>query len=212
MSHLADSDMILPAYTATRERIITLLRSASPDDATRPVPACPEWTIADLAAHIAGLPEDIIAGRVDGAGTDPWTAAQVDRHRGDTLGDLANSLESNAAAFDGVLALIPAPINSQIVMDTVTHEHDLRAALNQPGARDSDAVVVGLGFLLHGRSAQQPDLVAKILDTEIDAWNLMRTLSGRRTAEQITALGLDAAAIIGPMAGSPVSAPTEPVE
>jgi uncharacterized protein (TIGR03083 family) len=212
MSHLADSDMILPAYTATRERIITLLRSASPDDATRPVPACPEWTIADLAAHIAGLPEDIIAGRVDGAGTDPWTAAQVDRHRGDTLGDLADSLESNAAAFDGVLALIPAPINSQIVMDTVTHEHDLRAALNQPGARDSDAVVVGLGFLLHGRSAQQPDLVAKILATEIDAWNLMRTLSGRRTAEQITALGLDAAAIIGPMAGSPVSAPTEPVE
>lgn len=212
MNHLADSDMILPAYTATRERIVTLLRSASPDDATRPVPACPEWTIADLAAHIAGLPEDIIAGRVDGAGTDPWTAAQVDRHRGDTLGDLANSLESNAAAFDGVLALIPAPINSQIVMDTVTHEHDLRAALNQPGARDSDAVVVGLGFLLHGRSAQQPDLVAKILATEIDAWNLMRTLSGRRTAEQITALGLDAAAIIGPMAGSPVSAPTEPVE
>jgi uncharacterized protein (TIGR03083 family) len=212
MSHLADSDMILPAYTASRERIITLLRSASPDDATRPVPACPEWTIADLAAHIAGLPEDIIAGRVDGAGTDPWTAAQVDRHRGDTLGDLANSLESNAAAFDGVLALIPAPINSQIVMDTVTHEHDLRAALNQPGARDSDAVVVGLGFLLHGRSAQQPDLVAEILATEIDAWNLMRTLSGRRTAEQITALGLDAAAIIGPMAGSPVSAPTEPVE
>ncbi len=204
--------MILPAYTATRERIVTLLRSASPDDATRPVPACPEWTIADLAAHIAGLPEDIIAGRVDGAGTDPWTAAQVDRHRGDTLGDLANSLESNAAAFDGVLALIPAPINSQIVMDTVTHEHDLRAALNQPGARDSDAVVVGLGFLLHGRSAQQPDLVAKILATEIDAWNLMRTLSGRRTAEQITALGLNAAAIIGPMAGSPVSAPTEPVE
>jgi uncharacterized protein (TIGR03083 family) len=212
MSHLADSDMILPAYTATRERIVTLLRSASTDDATRPVPACPEWTIADLAAHIAGLPEDIIAGRVDGAGTDPWTAAQVDRHRGDTLGDLADSLESNAAAFDGVLALIPAPINSQIVMDTVTHEHDLRAALNQPGARDSDAVVVGLGFLLHGRSAQHPDLVAKILATEIDAWNLMRTLSGRRTAEQITALGLDAAAIIGPMAGSPVSAPTEPVE
>jgi uncharacterized protein (TIGR03083 family) len=212
MSHLADSDMILPAYTATRERIVTLLRSASPDDATRPVPACPEWTIADLAAHIAGLPEDIIAGRVDGAGTDPWTAAQVDRHRGDTLGDLADSLESNAAAFDGVLALIPAPINSQIVMDTVTHEHDLRAALNQPGARDSDAVVVGLGFLLHGRSAQHPDLVAKILATEIDAWNLMRTLSGRRTAEQITALGLNAAAIIGPMAGSPVSAPTEPVE
>ena len=212
MSHLADSDMILPAYTATRERIVTLLRSASTDDATRPVPACPGWTVADLAAHIAGLPEDIIAGRVDGAGTDPWTAAQVDRHRGDTLGDLADSLESNAAAFDGVLALIPAPVNSQIVMDTVAHEHDLRAALNQPGARDSEAVIVGLGFLLHGHSAQQPDLVDEILTTNVDAWNLMRTLSGRRTAEQITALGLDAAAIIGPMAGSPVSAPTEPVE
>ena len=212
MSHLADSDRILPAYAATRDRIVTLLRSASPDDAIRPVPACPDWTVADLAAHIAGLPEDVIAGRVNGAGTDPWTAAQVDRHRGDTLGQLADSLELNAAAFDGVLPHIPAPVNSQIVMDTVTHEHDLRAALDQPGARDSDAVVVGLGFLLHGRAAQQPDLVDEILAADVDPWNLLRTLSGRRTAQQITALGLDADAITGPMAGSPVRAPAEPVE
>ncbi|MGA1565876.1 MAG: maleylpyruvate isomerase N-terminal domain-containing protein [Ilumatobacteraceae bacterium] len=114
MSHLADLGLILPAYSATRERIVHLLRTASTDDANRQVPACPEWTVADLAAHIAGLAEDIIAGRVEGAGTDPW--------------------------------------------------------------------------------------------------NLMRVLSGRRTAEQITALGLDATAIISPMTGSPVSAPTEPVE
>ena len=204
--------MILPAYAATRERIVGLLRDASAEAAKRPVPACPSWTVADLAAHIAGLPEDIIAGRVEGAGSDPWTAAQVDRHRGDTLDLLADSLESNAAAFDGILPHIPAPVNSQIVMDTVTHEHDLRAALDQPGARDSDAVVVGLGFLLHGRAEREPDVVEAILAAGITPWDLLRTLSGRRTAGQIAALGLDAEAIIGPMAGSPVSAPPEPVE
>jgi len=212
MSHLADLGLILPAYSATRERIVHLLRTASTDDANRQVPACPEWTVADLAAHIAGLAEDIIAGRVEGAGTDPWTASQVDRHRGDSLAVLADSLESNAAAFDGLLVHIPAPVNSQIVMDTVTHEHDLRAALGKPGARESDAVTVGLGYLLHGRAEHQPDLVEAILAADIDPWNLMRVLSGRRTAEQITALGLDATAIISQMTGSPVSAPTEPVE
>ncbi|MGA1034222.1 MAG: hypothetical protein ACO3VI_02815, partial [Ilumatobacteraceae bacterium] len=124
----------------------------------------------------------------------------------------ADSLESNAAAFDGLLVHIPAPVNSQIVMDTVTHEHDLRAALGKPGARESDAVTVGLGYLLHGRAERQPDLVAASLAADIDPWNLMRVLSGRRTAEQITALGLDATAIISPMTGFPVSAPTEPVE
>jgi uncharacterized protein (TIGR03083 family) len=212
MSHLADPDMIPSAYAATRERIVELLRAASAEDASRPVPACPNWTVADLAAHIAGLPEDVIAGRVEGAGSDPWTAAQVDRHRGDTLADLADSLESNAAAFDAVLPHIPASVNSRIVMDTVTHEHDLRAALDRPGARESDAVTVGLGYLLHGRAEREPDVVESILALDIDTWDLMRALSGRRTAEQIAALGLDAETIIGAMVDSPVSAPSEPIE
>lgn len=212
MTHLADPDMIPPAYAATRKRIVELLRDASAEDAQRPVPACPGWTVADLAAHIAGLPEDVIAGRVDGAGSDPWTAAQVDRHRGDTLDQLADSLESNAAAFDGVLPHIPEPVNSRIVMDTVTHEHDLRAALDKPGARDSDAVTVGLGFLLHGHAERESDVVEGMLAAGIDPWDLMRALSGRRTPEQIAALGLDAETIIGAMVDSPVSAPSEPIE
>ena len=212
MSHLAAPETILPAYQGARERIVTLLRHASPEDAERPIPACPGWTVADLAAHIAGLAEDLIAGRVEGAGSDAWTAAQVERHRGDTLNALVTSLEANADAFDGILPHVPAPVNSQIVMDTVTHEHDLRAALDQPGARDSDAVTVGLGYLLNGRGRHQPELVNALLSSGTDQWELMRALSGRRTAEQIARLGLNADAIVAGFKGSPISAPESPVE
>ena len=35
-----------------------------------------------------------------------------------------------------MLSLIPSPVNSQLVFDAATHEHDLRHALGEPGARD----------------------------------------------------------------------------
>ena len=212
MTHLAPPADVALAYAETRQRIIELLRSASADDGARSVPACPGWTVADLAAHVAGLAEDVLAGRVEGAGSDAWTAAQVDRHRGDTLEQLADALDATAAGFDAALPHIPAPVNSQIVMDTVTHEHDLRAALGKPGARDSLAVTVGLGYLLEGRAATNPASVESMLALNITSWDLMRSLSGRRSRDQLSALGLDADVVISAMAGSPVTAPSAPVE
>ena len=35
-----------------------------------------------------------------------------------------------------MLSLIPSPVNSQLIFDAATHEHDLRHALGEPGARD----------------------------------------------------------------------------
>ncbi len=212
MSHDAAPPSVPTAYAGVRERIVSLLRNASTEDCTTPVLACPGWTVADLAAHVAGLAEDVLAGRVEGAGSAAWTAAQVERHRGDSLADLADSLETNAAAFDAALPHIPAPVNARIVMDSVTHEHDLRAALGVPGERNSDAVTIGLNFLLDGRREHQPELVATLTSRAIDPWDLLRALSGRRTLDQIAELGLDVDAVTAGFAGSVLSAPAAPVE
>ena len=59
MAHFAEPDAIAAAYQGTRTRATSLLRHASEDAATRTVPACPEWTVGQLAAHMCGVCDDV---------------------------------------------------------------------------------------------------------------------------------------------------------
>ena len=49
-------------------------------------PATPKWTAHDVLAHLVGVPEDVVNGRMDGLASDAWTQAQVDRHAGASVG------------------------------------------------------------------------------------------------------------------------------
>jgi uncharacterized protein (TIGR03083 family) len=210
--HLRPDDEVVAAYTSLRSRVVDLVRAKPADTVDRPVPHCPSWTVGDLLAHMVGAPEDILAGRLDGVATDAWTQAQVDRLRGESLDDLADAWVSTAQEFDVVLPMIPAPMNSQLVLDATTHEHDLRHALGVPGARDDLAVTVALGFVLHTADEASPGLAGQLLSSGIDDFDLLRACSGRRSREQIAALGFDPDLAATMVAGSPVSLPSAPVD
>lgn len=212
MGHLLPDEKVVEAYIALRRRVIDLLRTLSPDQGRLVVPACPEWTVSELAAHIVGTPEDILAGRMEGVTTDAWTQAQVDRHRGESTGEIADRLAAIASEFDVVLPHIPSPVNSQMVMDAVTHELDLRSAVGYSGARDSLALEVARGWLLDSASRKNPDFARKISDLSIDTYDLVRSLTGRRTSSQIAEVGLDEQVIARLLDGTPLHLPTNPVE
>jgi uncharacterized protein (TIGR03083 family) len=208
---LPDADVTL-AYRECRARIIELVRSLPEEDAGTIVPLCPEWTIAALVSHIIGVPDDILNGRLDGVATDAWTHAQVERFRGRSLSELADTYEASAAAFDAVLPMIPAPTNSQMVMDTVTHEHDLRHATGRAGAQDSLAVQAALGWWLDQAESAHPGAAETYASMGVSDYELLRSFSGRRSAAQIAGLGLDADALIAVLAGSPLTPPTTAIE
>ncbi|MEY4361408.1 MAG: hypothetical protein RL391_714 [Actinomycetota bacterium] len=212
VSHLLSDEKVVEAYIDLRHRVIVLLRSLSPEQSRLVVPACPEWTVSELAAHIVGTPEDILAGRMEGVTTDAWTQAQVDRHRGESTGEIADRLAAIATEFDVVLPHIPSPVNSQMVMDAVTHELDLRSAVGNTDARESLALEVARGWLLDSASRKNPDFARKITDLSIDTYDLVRSLTGRRTSSQIAEVGLDERAIAQLLEGSPLHLPTSPVE
>lgn len=107
-------------------------------------------------------------------------------------------------AFEGLLDSIGDP-GRQAVADVVTHEHDIRAALDQPGARDSDGVAIGLGFVapLFVRDAVAPLAVTVRIEAaggvtygepgadlvlRAEPFDVLRALTGRRTVEQIRAM------------------------
>lgn len=191
------------AYTEVRERMTALLRDASPDQLGRQVPACPDWTVKDLAAHAVGVAVDVAAGRVEGAGSDPWTAAQVEARRGASLEDLLR--EWRSVPLEAALLEVDAMQAAQVVFDVTTHEHDLRGALELPAERNSRGVVVGwdwattvLGMLRDGygegavvlttpHGATTCGSAAPTSGVTADRFELFRAMTGRRSSDQVAA-------------------------
>ncbi len=180
-----------------------LLQEADPEQLARQVPACPDWSVQDLLAHAVGVAVDGAAGRIEGAGSDPWTAAQVaarkDASRDELLG------EWQAAPIGDALMATDTMQAAQVVFDLTTHEHDLRGALQQPGARDSDGVDVGWGWataivaqLRDGYGAGAIRLSTEhgddVLGTgeptaavRAERFELWRAMTGRRSPDQVRA-------------------------
>ena len=210
--HLVSIDEVAVSYIALRARVIDLLRSTPESSGNIVVPCTPAWTVRQLAAHLVGVPEDILAGRMEGVASDAWTQAQVERFGHLALTELADMFEGSAPQIDGIIHNFPQPIISQFVMDAVTHEQDMRSALGVPGGRDSKAVDVGVGFFLNLIEVSDPPLFDSLTTTSVSAWDILRSLTGRRTVEQMNAVGLDGEAIALHFPGSPFSLPTEAVE
>ncbi len=197
------------AYVELRARVVALLRETPEQIATSPVPHCPTWSVNQLAAHLLGVPDDIVHGRMEGVASDAWTQAQVVRHQAKSLRQIADELAALAERFDPLLPHVPAMSRSQMVMDAVTHEHDLRHAVGAPGARESTAGRAGLAWLMSWYERTDPVIGSKIAGVGVGDFDVLRSLTGRRSAIQMAALGLPADAIIQIQAGSPFRAPTE---
>lgn len=193
------------AYRGVRERVVGLTAGLDDQAAHRIAPATPEWSITDVLAHMVGVAADVIAGDIDGAGTDPWTAKQVAARGDRSIADLLAEWDEVGPGLEAAMPAIPAWATGQIVGDAVTHEHDLRGALDRAGARDTDALDIGFGWAAgliggmrdgqgkgalrlrteHGSHIAGTGEVAATVTA--DRFELFRAMSGRRSSEQIAA-------------------------
>lgn len=236
---LAEPDAIAAAYTGTRTRSTALLRSAGegdPEVADRVVPACPQWTVRQLASHLCGVCDDVLAGNVAEAASDPWTQAQVARYADTPLGEILDHWDEVGPQLEAVLPAVPPAPGAQMVFDATTHEHDLRGALGEPGARDSDGLVVGFGFLAksldrmikaQGLPTLEITAANRVLtlggvpagtEAEIhlagSSFELFRAFGGRRTLDQVRALdwSADPSPYLDAFFGGILKPPTEPLD
>jgi uncharacterized protein (TIGR03083 family) len=189
--HLLSVQQVCDAYTELRTRVADLLRNITSEQALTVVPHCPQWTVKDCLAHMIGVPEDVMSGQMDGVATDAWTDRQVQRHKQDSVDDLLAVWETNAPIFEKILPNIPQPILSQFMFDQTTHEHDIRAALGKPGARESMAIAVAEGFLRDSLFKNSDPAIASIANHEVRGFEFLRSLSGRRSKAQISQNGFE---------------------
>jgi hypothetical protein len=189
--YLLTTEQVCAAYDELRARVTGLMQSISTEQAQTVVPHCPQWTVKDCLAHMIGVPEDVINGQMDGVATDAWTDRQVQRHAQDSVEDLLAIWETNAPIFATILPRIPQPVLSQFMFDQTNHEHDIRAALKLPGARETLAVDVAEGFLRNALSLSNDPSIAEMATHPPTGFECLRSLSGRRSRSQISKNGFD---------------------
>jgi uncharacterized protein (TIGR03083 family) len=200
----------MAAYSEMRLRLTDLLADV-PDDlaVTTPVPTCPGWSVTDLAAHVYGVPRDVLDGNVAEAGSPEWTSSQVERFAPMGLAALVAGWNEIAPGFEDAIAGFPDLIAGRIAFDSGVHEHDLRGALGRPGGRDAPSVMIGLEFMAEGmgnhigREGLRPLEYATPgfamtlgngsgrVRLETDTFTLYRVTTGRRSLAQIRALHWD---------------------
>jgi uncharacterized protein (TIGR03083 family) len=194
-------------YAEGRQRIVGVVSGVSPEQAATPVPTCPDWTVADVLAHLSGICADVLAGDVEGVATDPWTEAQVSARRGRTIDELLAEWSETAPQVEAFAEAFPPELGAQWITDLTTHEHDLRAALDRPGARDSAGLDTGLDFVVAhgfqpsvvehglppvevraGTATWMPDGTEAVGTLDGSAFELFRAFTGRRSVGQIRQL------------------------
>ena len=132
-----DPRLVVRLYHETKDRITGLMTAADDAVLSTAVAACPGWSVRDVVAHMAGVAEDWVSGRLAGAPTDEETAAQIARFDGADMVEVVAAWTAAAAKLNDMAETdgVEPPIG-----DVICHEHDLRAALDVPGARDSAAL------------------------------------------------------------------------
>lgn len=143
-------------YQETKERIVGLVTDLDDAGLHAPVPACPGWSVRDVVAHVVAVAEDWVAQRLTGPPTDAQTAAQVARFGDHDLAGILAAWTDAAAALDHLAesAGVKPPLG-----DIASHEHDVRAAIGRPGARESAAVWSSSDQLLANLRTPVPLLV-----------------------------------------------------
>ena len=201
------------AYRLICERVDALVRGRD-GIAELAVPACPGWSVRQVVAHLAGVAQDVVALNLERKGTGPWADAQVARLGGHSIDDLLDLWGQSLDSVSANLAFASDAGVCQLVFDTLTHEHDIRGALSEPGSRAGDlAFKAALGFVttMGDRFIRQAGLPALRLSTptigsvqlgdpqtalghlalSISDFEALRAFGGRRSVAQLLALPWD---------------------
>lgn len=193
------------AYAGSRGRISELVLGLDARVLAATVPACPEWTLKDLVAHVVGVAEDSAAGNVAEAGQPQWTEAQIEARRNVSVPDLVRRWSEVSEQIEPTLDNIHPALAALLVSDLVTHEHDAWHAVGRQGPRDTDAVQLATDSYARrlGRRIKDAGLPALRVESGSDSWSLgesepsvalradrfelLRGLAGRRTRAEIAA-------------------------
>ncbi len=153
---MGDLDPI-SAYRGVRLRVTGLVRDLPDEVLDRLVPATPAWRVRDVVAHLGGATADMVSGNLDDVAGDGWTEAQVAARRDTPIADVLDEWSRCSELVEPMIRELPSSMRGMLITDAVTHEHDVRGALDRPGERDSDAIAYAFRGVSRGIGAARGD-------------------------------------------------------
>jgi len=203
-----DGEQLSEGYRSSRLRMMALATEIDDAEAGRSVPACPEWRVHDLFAHVAGIATDLTAGRVPSGDSQVWVDRQIEERRARPLAEVVGEWSEVGPTFEEMIASTPRAFWG-LTYDTVVHEHDLRNAIGRPGERDSEAVRLaarlGLKLVKHDLARHGLGAVRVTIDGEesvvgegepglsltTTSFECLRLLGSRRTLTEMRAAAFE---------------------
>jgi uncharacterized protein (TIGR03083 family) len=158
------------AYEETRRNMIDLVRSLSPDEQAARVPACPDWNVKQLIAHVTSIASAIAQGRIPAdlnlvAFWDADVAVRREEFVDTGLSERdERSLDEIIKEWEETAPLLESMMRGEqpwpgetppfpewiVLTDLSVHHHDLRGAIGRAGDRDSLATGLGLRSYVEG--------------------------------------------------------------
>lgn len=158
------------AYEETRRAMIEIARGLTPDEQGTRVPACPDWNVRQLIAHVTSIARAVANGRVPAdlnliAFWDDVVAVRRETFVDEGLAALEGlSLDEVVKVWEETSPVLEAMMRGErpwpdgtipfpewvVLTDLSVHHHDLRGALGRPGDRDSQATGLGLRSYVEG--------------------------------------------------------------
>jgi uncharacterized protein (TIGR03083 family) len=199
---MVDPEVSAALFRDARRRIIATARTLTDDQLRAQVPACPQWTVWDLLAHLAGETADIVTGNLDGAPGDEWTAAQITARAGRSVAELITEWERHGPRWEEIArrAEHPSFLVRNPYLDAGVHEADLYGALGLP--RQPAEVSLAIADSAVPRVAEDfgdlglytivtPERVYHLgsgdpeASVRVDTYELSRAVFGRRSRAQV---------------------------
>lgn len=196
-------------YRQCRESMSAFVAALDDDRLAARLPAAPDWTARDVLAHVTGICADILSGNLADVGSDAWTAAHVDTRRDKSVAEIVDEWAETGPQIESMAAAAGPEMAVLLISDLVTHDLDVRGAFADTSARDSETVdlvldsyVTNLGTRLDAAGAPALRVVGDGAErvagsgepaatVRATRFELVRALSGRRSADQIRAFGWD---------------------
>ncbi len=167
-------------YADCNSDAAALVESLTPAQLAMASPATPDWTLHQLACHLAGGAADAASGRMDGAPGPGWSARHVAERSERTAAELAAEMRATQATL---MELVAGAERPAVVWDRSMHLCDLHEAL-------------GLGRPVESRwqpvyEAVVPWRLAALPALDAPAYEQVRAVFSRRSRAQIRAWNAD---------------------
>ena len=191
-------------YSACRGRLLGIASSLSPSTVDAPLAATPPWTVVDGYRHLTGVCTDVLDGTLEGAGSPPWTAAQLEARRDWSIDRVCAEWAARGPDLDVRVGEAGRGMVF-VAFDAWTHEQDIRAASGLRGLRDDEAVAALAVMALTSFASRYASSGAPPVTVELDGvthtlgegrsdaclrtspYELMRIIFGRRSRRQMEA-------------------------